>query len=67
MEKIINIRVKPYNQKELAYLYEVSSRTVKNWIKPFKHEIGQKIGNTFTAKQVEIIFDRLGFPYDIAA
>lgn len=67
MEKIINIRVKPYNQKELAFLYEVSPRTVKKWIKPFEQELGGKMGQIYTAKQVEIIFDKLGFPYDIAA
>lgn len=67
MEKIINIRVKPYNQKELAFLYEVSPRTVKKWIKPFEQELGDKMGQIYTAKQVEIIFYKLGFPYDIAA
>ena len=67
MQKTIQIKVKPYNQKELAAIYEVSARTVKTWMKPFEHEIGPKMGKTYTPKQVEIIFDKLGVPYDIAA
>lgn len=55
-------KVKPYTLKELAALYDVDDRTIRNWIEPFKAEIGKKNGNYYSVIQVRIIFTRLGVP-----
>ena len=57
------MNVKPYTITELADMYGVCGRTFKCWIKPFEAELGRKIGRIYSVKQVEIIFDNLGFPY----
>lgn len=54
--------IRPYSKKELAHAYEVSSLTLRNWLKPFNHVIGEYKGRKFTPKQVECIFERLGEP-----
>lgn len=63
MQKIVNIRIKPYTLNELAGIYEVDWRTLKKWLHSFEIEIGEKIGRFYTISQVEIIFDKLGYPY----
>lgn len=59
------ILVKPYTLKELAMLYGVCPRTVKNWIHPFQEEIGNRTGRFYSVKQARIIFDNLGVPYSL--
>lgn len=56
------VEVKPYSLTELANIYSVTNRTIKNWMKPFEKEIGEKIGRIYTAKQVKVIFEKLGLP-----
>jgi hypothetical protein len=56
------IQLKAYSMKEVAGLYEISERTLKRWLFPFKNEIGQRIGYFYTPKQVKIIFEKLGIP-----
>ncbi len=56
------IEVKPYSLTELAVLYGVSNRTIKNWIKPFQNLIGKKVGRYYTIPQVKIILFNLGLP-----
>lgn len=56
------IEIKPYNLKELAFIYGVCRKTFKKWIEPFDEEIGDKKGRFFNIKQVRIIFDKLGIP-----
>lgn len=63
MGKIISINVKPYTLTELAKQYGVCTRTLKVWFKPFERELGTKIGRFYSIKQVEVIYDNLGFPY----
>jgi hypothetical protein len=63
MGKIINISVKPYTLTQLAGQYGVCTRTFKGWLNPFAEELGGKIGRFYSVKQVEIIYDNLGFPY----
>jgi hypothetical protein len=46
-------------------VYEVDWRTLKKWLQPFEIEIGEKIGRFYSIRQVEIIFDKLGYPYII--
>ena len=54
--------VKPQTKQELANAYGVSTRTLTNWIAPFKDKIGIRLGHTYTPKQVQIIYDLLGEP-----
>lgn len=54
--------IKPYSKKELAILYKVSPRCFYTMIKPFDTLIGKKTGWYYNVKQVEIIFDKLGYP-----
>lgn len=54
--------IKPYSLSELANLYGVSSRTMKNWISPHSLIVGDKIGRLYTTLQVQIIFNKLGLP-----
>ena len=54
--------VKTYSVKELAGLYNISSKTLKNWLTPFEKEIGERRGYFYYPKQVKIIFEKLGLP-----
>ncbi len=54
--------VQPANTKQLAALYEVTTRIFRKWIKPFSNEIGERTGIYFTVRQVELIIDKLGLP-----
>ena len=68
MEIVVNVaecQVRPYTYKELTQLYGVSKRTLQNWLKPFKVEIGEKPGRYFTVKQMDMIFKKLGFPKNL--
>ena len=58
-------KVKPYNLQELCYLYETSGKTFKRWLLPFQHLVGPKNGRYYSVLQVEIIFAKLGVPYEI--
>lgn len=44
---------------ELAVRWNVSRRTVRNWIKPFLDELGPIHGKLFTPRQVKIILEHL--------
>ncbi|HMV08154.1 MAG TPA: hypothetical protein PKA45_04680 [Cyclobacteriaceae bacterium] len=54
--------IKPYTHKELAALYGVSWLTFQKWLKPFEQDIGIKNGHFYNTRQVEIIFEKLGYP-----
>jgi len=54
--------IRPYTHKELAALNGVSWLTFQRWIKPFAEEIGAKNGHFYSARQVAIIFNKLGKP-----
>jgi hypothetical protein len=54
--------LKAYNTQQLAKLYEVTYPTFMKWIKPFESQIGKKNGQLFLIKQVQIIFECLGWP-----
>jgi transposase len=49
---------------EIAQLYNVSVRTLKNWLKPFNKEGQLNRNNTryYTPKQVQYIFECFGEP-----
>lgn len=56
------IEIRPYSLTELASIYGVTNRTIKNWIIRHDEAIGQKVGRLYTALQVKIIFEKLGLP-----
>lgn len=56
------LAVKPYSFKELCVLYGISGKTLVKWLRPFKNEIGEKIGRYYNVLQVQTIFNKLGVP-----
>ncbi|MDD4699209.1 MAG: hypothetical protein PHV07_02990 [Oscillospiraceae bacterium] len=53
--------LKCYNLKSLAGLYGVDVRTLKSMLKEKKISV-KPVGNIYTVKDVEKIFDVLGMP-----
>ncbi len=51
--------------KDLCALYGVSYKIIKQQLKPFEKEIGQKHGNFFSINQVIKILECLGEPSEI--
>ena len=58
----LETKVAPYTAKELAIKYGVSYKTLRSWLLPHMAEIGERTSKFFTAKQVRIIFEKLGEP-----
>lgn len=58
------VRVQAYSLKELSAMYSVSSKTFKTWLRPFRQEIGTRLGRFYYPKQTKVIFERLGIPED---
>jgi transposase-like protein len=56
------IEIRPYSLTELARIYGVTNRTMKNWLIRHDEAIGEKIGRLYTALQIKIIFEKLGLP-----
>ena len=56
------VEIRPYTLSELAALYGVSSKTMRNWTLPHQESIGKRVGRLYTTKQVQVIFDKLGIP-----
>ena len=56
------IEIKPYSLTELAGIYGVTNRTMKNWIIKHDESVGEKVGRLYTTLQVKIIFEKLGLP-----
>lgn len=54
--------IKPQTKQDLANAYGVSTRTLNKWLLPFQAQIGQRMGHTYTPKQVRIIYEMLGPP-----
>lgn len=59
------IKIKAQNKTELSRAYRVDLRTFNKWIKPFLEDIGTYRGGLYTPKQVGIIYDKLGLPYEL--
>ena len=56
------IEIRPYSLTELAQIYGVTNRTMKNWISRHDEAVGEKIGRLYTTLQIKIIFEKLGLP-----
>ncbi len=59
---VAKIQIKTYSNKEIAGLYEVSGRTLRRWLTPFKKDIGRRRGHYYNPKQIRVIFEKLGIP-----
>lgn len=59
------IIVRPYCNTELADMYGVCRRTFASWLLPFQAELGERIGRYYSSLQVQLIFERLGTPYQV--
>jgi len=55
-------KVKSYNTKELAEHYRIAPKVMRRWLMPLKSELGIRIGNYYSTKQVRIIIRHLGKP-----
>jgi hypothetical protein len=62
MATVTNTQLKPYTKKELAIFYKVSTYCFSTMISNFQKEIGKKKGWYYSVKQVQIIFEKLGYP-----
>jgi hypothetical protein len=63
MSTTINtVEIKPCSLTELSHIYGVTVRTIKKWITMHEKEVGIKAGRYYTARQVKIIFEKLGLP-----
>lgn len=56
------IPFKAYSNKEIARLYDVSPRTWRRWLEPFRNDIGSRKGHFYNPNQVKVIFEKLGVP-----
>ena len=56
------IEIRPYSLTELAQIYGVTNRTMKNLIIRHDEAVGEKIGRLYTTLQIKIIFEKLGLP-----
>ena len=55
-------KIKAYTPKELANFYNVSIKTLRTWLLPHQQDVGERKSKYYTAKQVRIIFERVGEP-----
>ena len=65
MENDNEIMIQPYMMCELRNIYNVSAKTLRNWLSKIEPELGERHGRYYSAKQVEIIFKNFGVPYRI--
>ncbi len=62
---ILKIEVKPYTNKDLGKLYNMTSRTLRRNIVGIKEKLGDRRGHFWNIKQVEMIMAQIGRPYEI--
>lgn len=61
----MSIQLRTYTHKELCDLYKVTGKTLTEWLKPFiKKTPDTKRKRLYTIAEVELIFSRLGVPFD---
>lgn len=60
--KVQAVQLRPYKFGELARFYNVSEKTFRKWLEPFKNELGERCGHYYSIAQVKIIFEKLSLP-----
>jgi hypothetical protein len=58
----IQIKIKPYKLKELAFFYEVSKPVLRAMLAPYHRKIGKRKGHYYNVYQVKFIIRILGMP-----
>ncbi len=58
-----DFKIQTYTNKEMAQHYRVSTKTFGRYLKTLKVDLGTRIGNSFSPKQVKMIVDHLGKPF----
>jgi transposase-like protein len=56
------IIIKKCNHTRLAAAYGISPKVLRNWLRPYQHEIGKRKGYSYSLEQLFIIFEKIGFP-----
>ncbi|MFI5150918.1 MAG: hypothetical protein ACHQRM_14370 [Bacteroidia bacterium] len=56
------VKFKSYSSKEVSNLYGISKYILRQWLAPYQHEIGERIGLYYSHKQIALIFEKLGIP-----
>jgi hypothetical protein len=59
------IEIKTYSKKQLAALYNVSPKVLRNWLRPHLNKIGKYTGKTYTPKQIKIIIELIDEPMSV--
>jgi|GEM_PF-4213277 len=57
------IQIKPYSLTELAQIYGVTNRTIKNWIVRHNEAIGEKTGR-LDDRDISIVKKRIGIYHE---
>ncbi|RYY91029.1 MAG: hypothetical protein EOO15_00370 [Chitinophagaceae bacterium] len=57
--------IRPYRLKDLAAIYDVSTKTMKKWIDSLKVEVKREKCQYYSIGQVGSIADQLGLPQKI--
>lgn len=58
--------IKPYRVKDLAAIFDVNVQTLKRWMSKYPAELGDKVGNYYSVKQVLFCMETFGLPQKIA-
>jgi hypothetical protein len=59
------IEFRPYTFKALCEMYQLGYRAMKKALLPVQDRLGSKPGYYFNVRQVEIIVDLMGPPYQL--
>lgn len=62
--EITEVVIKPYSTTELAPYFNRKPRTFRRELQKVKHKYGKRIGHKWSIRQVEMIFEDFGRPYE---
>ena len=65
MRTILRTPIKPYSNKDLARIFECSTKTINRNIKSLRSKLGKRNGHKWDIDQVVMIFEHLGRPYEL--
>jgi len=60
-----NLLIKPYRFKDLLSIYGVSKRVLKRWMEKYRDGLGEKEGDYYSIRQVELLVEKIGLPRKI--
>jgi len=66
MKKIIyRTRITEYSNKDLARIFDCSTKTINRRIAVLRPKLGVRVGHKWNIIQVEMIFAHLDYPYEV--